>query len=145
MATYDIYLQGKTEAGTPGFKSFTFGYDRTLAVRGPYKLAIQWLKRFLTTRGSDPCNPDDGTDFPSLIGSTVSSIEDIRDVILLAIQDCNAQIYKIQQQQSVDLDEQLLTATMTDFQKVGEDGFEVWVSISNARGRTIVTPLPVVP
>jgi hypothetical protein len=143
--TYDIYLKGKTNGDQPGFKSFTFGYDRTIAVSGPYKLATQWLKRFLTTRGSDPCSPDDGTDFPTLIGSNMTNATDVRDVVLLAIQDCNAQIYKIQQQQVLPLDEQLATATLTDFQALDDDGFAVWVTIRNAKGTELVVPLPTVP
>ena len=142
MATYDIYLQGKTEEGMTGFRSLTFGFTRTIAVRGPYKLVIQWLKRFLTTKGSDPLRPDDGTDFPRLIGSNVTSMTDVRDIVMLAIQDCNQQIFVAQQQNPPDLDEQLLTATLERFETNGVDGFDVWVRISNAAGQEMVIRLP---
>jgi hypothetical protein len=142
MATYDLYLQGKTEAHLDGFASLTFGFSRTLAVRGPYKLAVQWLKRFLTTRGSDPFRPDDGTDFPKLIGSNIASSTDVRDVVLLAIQDCNQQIFDLQSQNPPDLDEQLLTATLDQFDANGADGYDAWVTISNAAGQAITVRLP---
>ena len=146
MSTYDIYLQGKTADASRGFHTFTFEYDRTIAVRGPYKLAIQWLKRFLTSKGSDYCGPDDGTDFPRLIGSNIASMADLRDVVMLAIQECNAQIYAVQQQQSsLPLDEQLQTATLTRFEPLGEDGFQCWVTISNAQGNELLVALPTVP
>jgi len=146
MPTYDIYLQGLAMTNQPGFRSFTFGYDRTIAVSGPYKLAIQWLKRFLTTKGSDYCNPDDGTDFPLLIGSNVVDVNDVRDVILLAIQDCNAQIFKVQEQQAnLPPDEQLASATLTDFQPLDEDGFNAWITLRNNKGEELVVPLPTVP
>lgn len=146
MPTYDIYLQGQTAEGSHGFHTFTFEYDRTVAVRGPYKLAIQWLKRFLTTKGSDYCAPDDGTDFPRLVGSNIARVDDLRDVVLLAIQDCNAQIYAIQRQQaSLPLDEQLQTASLTRFEPMGADGFQCWVTISNAQGNELLVALPTVP
>jgi hypothetical protein len=141
MPTYDIYLQGKTEEHLTGFASLTFGFTRTVAVRGPYKLAVQWLKRFLTQKGSDPLRPDDGTNFPSLIGSNISSMADIRDVLLLAIQDCNEQIFNLQSQAPPDLDEQLLNATLDRFETNTADGFDAWVALSNAAGQTMTIRL----
>jgi hypothetical protein len=142
MATYDIYLQGKTEENMTGFSSLVFGFSRTIAVRGPYKLVIQWLKRFLTTKGSDPLRPDDGTNFPSLIGANVTSMTDVRDVVMLSIQDCNEQVFAVQQQAPPDLDEQLLNATLDRFEANGADGFDAWVRISNAAGQEMVIRLP---
>lgn len=142
MSTYDVYLQGKTAENTTGFASLTFGYDRTIAVRGPYKLVTQWLKRYLTTKGSDPLRPNDGTNFSSLIGSNITDLNDIRDVVMIAIQDCNSQIRLVQQQEPPDDDELLLDAVLTKIEKDGVDGFNAWVTITNAAGASLTATLP---
>ena len=144
MATvYDIYMQGKPETGLNGFRTLTFGYDRTVAVRGPYKLATQWLKRFLTRKSSDPTDPNYGTDFSRLLGSSMGSPWDARDVLILAIQDCNDQVYTAQRQTLLPLDEQLLTAVLSTFQVNTADSFDAWVTISNAQGAKIPVQLPI--
>ena len=144
MATvYDLYMQGKPEEGLNGFRTLTFGYSRTVAVRGPYKLATQWLKRFLTRKGSDPNYPDYGTDFPRLLGASMGSPWDARDVLILAIQDCNDQIYTAQRQTLLPLDEQLLTAVLSTFEVNGPDSVEAWVTISNAQGTKVPVQLPI--
>jgi hypothetical protein len=142
MATYDLYLQGKSEENLAGYATLTFGFARTIAVRGPYKLAIQWLKRFLTTKGSDPLRPDDGTNFPQLIGANIVSMPDVRDVLMLAIQDCNDQIFMVQQLNPPDLDEQLFNATLETFIPNGADGFDAWVRIENVAGQMMTIQLP---
>ena len=140
--SFDLYFQPKEEANITGFKIFTSGFNRSIAVRGPWKLLTQWLKRFMTTKGSDPLRPDEGTDFPNLIGSNVTSISDIRDIVLLSIQDCNDQVYSIQETVPPDEDEQLDVAVLDDIQTGGEDTVVMYISISNVAGNTVQVRLP---
>ncbi|MHC4619229.1 MAG: hypothetical protein ACYTEQ_15905 [Planctomycetota bacterium] len=140
---YDLYVQGKTEENTTGFRYLTTGFERSVGVRGPQKLVLHWLKRFLTTVGSDPTNLETGTEFPNLIGSNVTEENDLRDVVLLAIQDCNDQIFEVQRETQPDEDEQLLTAILSRFELKAEgDGFDAYVTISNVAGAELTIQLP---
>lgn len=140
--TFDLYFQGKEREDISGFKFFTSGFHRSIGVKGFWKLILQWLKRFMTTKGSDPTRPDEGTEFPNLIGSNITNIADVRDVVLLAIEDCNAQMLTIQQQTQPVKDELLLTAVLTKFEALGQDGFEAWVTISNVENTELTIQLP---
>lgn len=140
--TYDLYIKAKEPEDVHGFKFFTTGFHRSVGVRGPYKLIVQWIKRFMTTKGTDPTDLEAGTDFPNLIGSNIVSMADVRDVVMLSIQDCNKQIEDIQRETQPDEDEQLLTAVLTKFQAWGKDGFEAWVTISNVAGAEVTVQLP---
>jgi hypothetical protein len=140
--TFDLYYQGKEPENVHGFKFFTAGFGRSIGVRGLWKLTLQWLKRFMTTKGSDPTRPEEGTEFPNLIGSNIVSTADVRDVVLLAIEDCNEQMFTVQQTTQPDQDELLLTAVLSKFTALGEDGFEAWVTISNVEGTKLTIELP---
>lgn len=140
--TFDLYFQGKEQENITGFKFFTSGFNRSIGVKGFWKLILQWLKRFMTTKGSDPTRPEEGTEFPNLIGSNITSMSDIRDIVLLAIEDCNAQMLTIQQQTQLAEDELLLTAVLTKFEALGDDGFEAWVTISNVANKELTVKLP---
>lgn len=140
--TYDLYFQGKKQEETHGFKFFTSGFDRSIGVRGLWKLTLQWLKRFMTTKGSDPLRPEEGTEFPNLFGSNIVNMFDVRDVILLAIEDCNAQMLTVQQQTQPDQDELFLTAVLSKFEFLGDDGFEVWITVSNVERSELTVDLP---
>ena len=139
---YDVYYQGIPEADINSMRFFTFGFKRSVGIRGPQKLILQWLKRLMTPKGSDPTNVETGTDFPALIGSNISSMADVRDVVLLAIDDCSSQMRKIQRVTMPDEDEMLLSATLTSFEATGDDGFDAWVTISNVKGTELAVNLP---
>jgi len=143
MAKFDAFYAGTSEETQRAFKFFTFGFDRSVGIRGPQKLALQWLKGFMTPKGSDPTDVESGTDFSNLIGSNIQSMQDLRDVVMLCIQDNNEQIYKIQQETHPDLDELLLTAVLSKFNPLGNDGFEAYVTISNAKRQDVTVNLPV--
>ena len=143
MATFDLHIQVVDEANRDGFKFFTRGYNRSVGVRGINKLLVIWGKIFLTPKGSDPTNLERGTAFPALVGSNIVSQQDVRDVVMLAISDCNRQIAELQRVSLPDADETLRTAVLLQFNTQGEDGIEVWVGISNVKGEeaTVLVPL----
>lgn len=140
--TFDFYYKGKEPEDVHGFKFFTSGFNRSIGVRGLWKLTLQWLKRFMTTKGSDPLRPEEGTEFPNLIGSNIVSMTDVRDVVLLAIEDCNEQMATVQQVTQPAKDELLLTAVLTKFEPLGSDGFDAWITISNVEGTELTINLP---
>jgi len=140
---YDFHFEGKLPATVVNFKFFTSGYKRTVAVRGLQKLINQWFLLFFTTKGSDPLNLTRGTDFPLLIGSNIVTLTDVRDVVLLAIQQCNTQLRTLQQESFPDQDELLGSATLVKFQATGRDGFDAWITIKNAKQEAATVALPV--
>jgi len=142
MAKYDFYFQPKKLEDIDGFKVFTSGFSRSIAVRGPEKLALHWLKRFMTPKGSDPTRPNDGTEFPSLIGSNITQAMDLRDVVVLAIDTCNSQIVSAQRLSQPDPDETFLSASLIAFELTGADSFEAWVRLTNVKQQTIDFSLP---
>lgn len=139
---YDFYFQAKKPEDVHGFKFFTSGFERTIAVRGLWKLTCQWLKRFMTPKGSDPLRPEEGTEFPKLIGSNITSMQDVRDVVLLAIEDCNEQMKTAQRLSQPDPDEMLRTAVLTSFEVTSEDGFDAYVTLSSLAGGSLTVKLP---
>lgn len=140
---FDLHFQTVDEANRVGFRFFTRAFNRTVGVRGVNKLRNLWTKILLTPKGSDPTNLERGTDFPALIGSNIISQDDVRDVVLLAISDCNEQIAKLQRTVLPDADETLRTATLLQFSVPSEDGIEVWIGLTNVKGEsaTILIPL----
>jgi hypothetical protein len=142
VATYDFHFQGVPEEELVGFKFFTRGFNRTVAVRGINKLMNLWTKIFLTPKGSDPTNLERGTDFAGLFGSNITSTQDVRDVVLLSITDCNQQILDLQRIKPPDTDETLRTAVLTDFQRLSADRIEVYVTISNVENEEATTLIP---
>ena len=144
MATYDLYIEPAPIVDQKyGLGLMGMGYTRSVGVRGPYKMVVQWAKRFLTPVGSDPADLTAGTEFPNLIGANISDIEDIRDVVLLAIQECDEQMRSAQSQQpQLDDDEVLQSSVLTSFEAVGADGFTAWVDIHNILGTAITVRLP---
>jgi len=142
MAKYDFYFQGIPEDELTGFKFFTRGFDRTIAVRGVPKLLNIWTKIFLTPKGSDPTNLERGTDFPGLFGANITSTSDVRDVVLLSIDDCNKQIFALQRVSLPDMDETLKTAVLRTLNRTAADRIDVYVDITNLKNQELTVLIP---
>jgi hypothetical protein len=121
----------------------SFGYNPPVGVRGLQMLVNIWLKCFLTPKGSDPVNLSYGTDFTRLIGSNVTP-EDARDVVLLAIQDCNAQIKAFQAKDtSLTATERLATCVLIEYTIDNTaPGFTAKVDLKNVANERLVVNLP---
>jgi hypothetical protein len=139
---YDFFFTGVPEDELTGFKFFTRGFDRTLSVRGATKLINIWMKTFLTPKGSDPTNLERGTDFSGLFGANITNVSDVRDVVLLSIDDCNKQIFTMQRTSLPPDDETLKTAVLTSMDKKAADRIDVYVTISNVKNKEIVILVP---
>ena len=96
----------------------------------------------MTPKGSDPTEPEYGTEFTRLIGTNITNMQDLRDVVVLAIEDCNTQIQAIQRKTQPATDEALLTAVLTQFQADGEDGFTALVTIRSLANKELTIRLP---
>lgn len=139
---YDIHYQLLPIAEQTSERVFGFGYVAAVGVRGPQKLINRWLKCLMTPQGTDPFDPDYGTGFGALIGSNILNIESILDVVALFIQDCNEQIRAFDKTNFTPADERLQTATILQITPTGDDGFEIWVGITNSAGLQTPVLLP---
>ena len=91
-ARYDLHFEGvSAEQTRENFLFLTFGETGATRVRGLRMLVDHWAKCFLTPRGSDPSDRRYGTEFSRLIGSNLS-LEDARDITLIAMDTCTQQV-----------------------------------------------------
>jgi hypothetical protein len=143
MATrFDIHFQILPKEQQVSTRVFGFGFVSAVGVRGPQKLINRWLKCLMTPQGSDPFDPTYGTGFANLIGSNIKSVEDVTEAAALFIQDANDQIRAFDKANFTPVDERLQTATIAKIVELGDDGFEIWVNITNAAGLTTPVVLP---
>jgi hypothetical protein len=77
------------------------------------------------------------------MGSNITGDQDVRDVVLLSISECNKQIAEIQRTRPPDDDETLRTAVLLSFETPTTDGIRVWIGISNVKNEeaTVLVPL----
>lgn len=143
MATnYDIHIQLVDPAKQESHKFYTFGFQRTLGIRGIQKLVNIFAKHLLTPVGSDPTDLTYGTTFPSLIGSNIN-LEDAKDVLALSVEATSTFIKNSQRSREVPLDERLASVTITNF--IADEtlpGFAAQILITNVAGQGLKILLP---
>lgn len=131
---YDVYIQLVPAAAYTGMKFYSFGQTRSLGVRGLTKLVTLFAKNLLTPLGTNPIDPDDGTDLPGLIGSN-TTLDDARDIIILAVAKVADRIRSVQTSQDIDNDERLADASVTDFVEIPDSsGVAAQIYIRNVAG-----------
>jgi hypothetical protein len=131
---YDVYIQLVPAASYTGMKFYSFGQTRSLGVRGLTKLVTIFAKNLLTPLGTNPLDPDDGTDLPGLIGSNIT-LDDARDIIILAVAKVADRIQAAQSTQDVDNDERLADASVTEFVELSDSsGVAAQIYIQNVAG-----------
>lgn len=130
---YDIHFQPVPSDEVAGLKVFTFGFTASLKVQGLQSLVNRWVKTFMTPKGSDPHDPNSGTDFASLAGSNiVRNSPDLYDVTAISVDETNDQIHEQDIAGVFPPEESLLTASLQGFVESGDGtGLEVWVKITN--------------
>jgi hypothetical protein len=139
---YDIHFQLISDSAQVSGKLFSFGFKSAVGVRGPQKLINRWIKTLITPKGSDPFDRNVGTGFYGLLGSNITSRQDVIDAVSLFIEDCNNQIRASDRRNQSSDSERLQTATLASLIENDEDGFEIYVNIRNAAGITVTIPLP---
>lgn len=130
---YDIHFQPVPKDEVEGLKVFTFGFTAALKVQGLQSLVNRWTKTFMTPKGSDPHDPENGTDFANLVGSNISkNSPELRDITTISIDEANDQVREQDLAGVYPSDESLLTASLQGFVELeGSTGLEVWVRITN--------------
>jgi len=144
MNRFDIHIQTLPKAEQLNtFKFMSFGFNPPVAVRSFQMLINIWLKCFLTPKGSDPTNLKYGTNFTRLLGSNVTP-RDARDVIIIAIEDCNNQIKTIQARDTtLSITERLLSATLVEFSIDNTaPGINAKVELKNVANQRLLLNLP---
>jgi len=141
---FDLHVQTlPEEEQTNTFKFVSLGFTGGIGVKGFQMLINQWLRTFLTTRGSDPADLTFGTDFPKLIGSNVG-YADARDIVMLAVDQCNETVTRTQAADvTLTPSERLASATIVEYvEKPDAPGFDVSVEIKNRANERLVFNLP---
>lgn len=137
---YELLRPDETNSG----RMVTFRYQTVVGIRGVQKLVNRWVKCLLTQKGSDILNKTYGTDFPTLIQSNISNMQDAADLVTLYVEDCNAQMRAMDRISKPPLDEQFHSATVVSVSPRGPDGIDAVVVIRNAVNTAAKLPLPVV-
>lgn len=141
---FDIHVQLLPEADQKDtFKFMSFGYTKTLGIKGFQYLINTWLRILLTPKGSDPRDLASGTTFTNLIGSGLT-MADARDVAVLAIDQCNEQVTAFQKDDTaLTATERLASVQIIDFfEKPDAPGFDIYVEIKNEANERLVLNLP---
>jgi hypothetical protein len=130
---YDIHFQPVPSSEVEGLKVFTFGFTSALKVQGLQALVNRWAKTFMTPKGSNPLDPNEGTDFAALAGSNVDrNSPELRDVVIISVDDANDQVRLQDIAGFYSSDESLLNATLEGFRQTDDGvGLEVWVTVQN--------------
>lgn len=144
MARYDLHLQPLAPSVQRARRRpIGFGYTPALAVSGFQAMMDQWMRIFLTAKGSDPCDRNMGTGAADLIGSTVSP-ENSLEILRSCMEDCSAQVRRFQATQLRKPATELLeNAEMVRAEaSAAGPGVAVWIRITNRAGTSEVVLLP---
>lgn len=140
---YDIHFQPVPASEALGTRIFTFGFRATLKVKGPQSLVNRWVKVFMTPKGTNPLDLDEGTAFARMIGANSNAYhQGVEDVILLSIEDANDQVRRQDLEGLFPENERLANATLLRFNTLVEgDAVELWVRIVNVAGQVLPVKL----
>ena len=134
---YDIHFQPVPASEAQGYKCFEFGFTAALKVQGLQALVNRWAKTLMTPRGSDPLYPEEGTGFGLLVGANISRVTtDVRDMVTIAIEEANEQVREQDLEGFYSDSERLQNGELLDFIE-SDDGFQVWVKITNVAGESL--------
>ena len=137
VSTTDVYINFYTDEEGQGI--FSFGNDTPQPTTGLTKLLVHWLKAFFTDRGSDLFDPDYGTFFPRLLGSTFGDISDVFEIVSISINQATDAVQANQNETEGLSDAELLkTARLESLEAVGADGVALSVILQNAEDATLL-------
>lgn len=135
--TYDLYIAPVDVEDQYDLRgAYSYVFDKTVGVKGFTRLITRWSLEFLTLRGSDPLDRERGTLFASLIGSNVSSEDDIEDVCRTAVARATQRILLYSADSPpASLDETLNSVEVEQINfTASSTGFDLYVRIKNAAG-----------
>lgn len=141
MTNYDIHFQPLKKEAVVSTRCFGFGFAAPLKVEGIQSLVNRWVKTLFTPLGSDLLYPEMGTNFSSLINSNISTVsKSVKDVVIMAVLDTNEQVAEQDLAGFYPESECLQSAEVFDYIEA-DDGFEVWVQITNIAGDSLQFPV----
>lgn len=141
---FDIHIEPlPAETQITSNKLIGFGFTSTVGIKGFQMLINNWLRCFLTARGSDPADLTYGTIFATLPGSNTSFV-DAQDISNLAVHQCNQQIVFIQSNdRTLTASERLSSAKIINFVEHPElPGLELFIEIKNTAQELLVFSIP---
>lgn len=140
---YDVNIQLVAEEDYTGMAFYSFGQKRSLGIRGLGKLVNIFAKHLLTPVGSDPIDPNYGTNLTTLIGSNVT-LRDAREVLNEAVNKTTQAIQGWQASRlSTPDDERLASASVTDYIEIaGGPGFAAQIFIVNTLRQRLDLVIP---
>lgn len=143
MPAYDVNIQVVPASRYVGMGFYSFGQVRSLGVRGIQKLVNIAAKHLLTPVGTDPLDPDYGTNVTSLIGSNVV-LSDAQEILDIAVDRTIAYVQRWQSgRASVPDDERLATMTVSNYIEIPEGpGFSAQIVIANVAAQQLQIVLP---
>ena len=145
MSTYDVHVQPLPVAQQSVIKGlYTYGFRKTMSVRGIQRLVNRWALEFLTEQGSDPLDPDRGTAFMSLVGSNVSATRDLEEICRIAVSKANRRMALYEAQYPPESTEDAFaSATITELTvSPGDFGITLRVRIRNQEGTAATISVP---
>ena len=137
----DITLKVLSEA--IGSKYFDFESIDKQYSSGFYKGVMLWIKCLLTQPGTDLSDLTYGSSVANLIGGNIVSINDVRDLVYLGVNETTTKVKQLQAEANAKDSERILSAEIVDFSTNGVDGFQATILLSNALGDKLALRLPI--
>jgi len=137
MPLYDIHIQPVSAQEVTGLQCYEFGYAAALKVNGFQSLISRWAKTLLTPRGSNPIDPEEGTNFSNMLGANIARVTTgVRDLVALEIEDANEQVRTQDTDGFRPDNERLQGGELRQFTESAA-GFDVWVLLTNVAGESV--------
>jgi len=131
MSGYDVYIEGVPSDEVRNVQFITFG-EKSIAVKGVYKLLSRVMKCFMTPKGTDLSDVDYGTDIIAHVGGNVDP-KTLRILAGRAITDVESKIREYDAEYILDDDERLGSLELLDI-VVEPDSVKFSVAVTSAQG-----------
>lgn len=144
-STFDTYIELLPEdSQSLQVGTYTFGFDKTIGIKGFSKLINRWAKAFLTLEGTDLSDRDYGTQFSALIGSNIRDRSDIEETVREAVSKANEILLRYQADNPPTSEREALSDAELVSLIFDSDGlgFEASVLITNQSGEALQLLLP---
>lgn len=139
----DLHIQLIDPTQQRAGANFTFGFARPIRVEGLQKLADQWLKLFLTPKGTHPWRRGEGTNFTYLLTSNGANADTLQTAVLEYIDDATTQMKTAQRNRpGLPASELLQTVNLLTFTQLGAGSFDIWVRLVNVESSTLSVLIP---
>jgi phage baseplate assembly protein W len=142
-ATYDLFFVNTPSGYPEGKISFDIS-DTPRKITGIQKVAQQYLKVLLTTKGSDVIYPQLGTNFPNLVinSNRYQTGEEFYADIIDSIREAESQAIAILNTQGSDPASNLDHVTVEAIDLADKDGVNMYLSVTTSAGVTASIAIP---